>query len=185
MNIRSKFGVKIVSLLLLLWIFNISHAQNKPLNQSGLLTIRLQQQAELMAQAFLKGDYQTFAKYTYPALVSAMGGESHMASTLSQTVTDMNAKGMSFSDITVDSPTNIVKSGNELQCTLQQHTTIRLASGRAVATSTIIAISKDNGKNWLFVDTSNKDLLAMRKALPNLSKAIVIPQQQKPVFYNF
>ena len=108
-----------------------------------------------------------------------------MATVLANGATNMKTQGMTFNNITFDNPTKIVKSGDELQCTLQQHTTIKLANGRAVATSTLIAISKDGGKNWLFVDTSNKDAAAMRKALPNLSAAIVIPPQQKPVFYSF
>ena len=162
-----------------------TYGQTKSAARSISLNERVQQQANLMGQAFLKADYQTFARYTYPALLSAMGGENRMVATLTQTVSDMGAKGMTFSSIIVNSPTKIVKSGNELQCTLQQHTTIKLTNGRAVATSTLIAISKDGGKDWLFVDTSNKDAAAMRKALSNLSAAIVIPPQQKPLFYSF
>lgn len=168
----------IVSLLfLLIFVTNQQH-QVRPIDNAC-------QQANSMGQAFLKGDYETFARYTYPPLLKAMGGESRMAATLRQTVVGMQAKGMSFSSIVVDSPSKIVKSGSEFQCTLQQHTTIKLVNGKAVATSTLIAISKDGGKNWLFVDTSNKDVTTMRKALPNLSTAIVIPPQPKPAFYSF
>ncbi len=159
------------------------HSQSSTENKSS--AYHIQQQANLMGQAFIKGDYQAFAKYTYPAIVSAMGGENRMASVLANSATNMKTQGEVFDNISFDSPTNIVKSGNELQCTLQQHTTIKLANGRAVATSTLIAISKDGGKNWWFVDTSNKDAAAIRKALPNLSTAIIIPPQQKPVFTNF
>ncbi|HWW43099.1 hypothetical protein [Pedobacter sp.] len=162
-----------------------SFGQNKPMIQSGASTIYLREQANIMGHAFLKGDYQTFAKYTYPAIVSAMGGENRMATVLANSANGMKTQGMTFDNITFDSPSKIIKTGSELQCTLQQHTTIKLAKGRAVATSTLIAISKDDGKNWLFVDTSNKDAITMRKALPNLSEAIVIPPQQKTAFYSF
>ena len=178
MNLYRCFFLYILSI-------GVSYGQPKSIGVNNMLTGHIHQQANEMGQAFIKGDYQTFARYTYPTLVKAMGGESHMAMILSQTVNDMQAKGMTFSSINIDNPAKIVKSGNELQCTLQQHTTIKLTKGRAVATSTLIAISKDGGKNWLFVDTSNKDAAAMRQALPNLSTAIVIPPQQKPVFYSF
>jgi len=172
--------------VVLLFMFNIlaSYGQSKPLTGS-LLSDRVQQQANLMGEAFIKGDYQTYTKYAYPGLVKAMGGQSHMVVTLIQTVSDMQAKGMTFISIDVDSPTKIIKSHNELQCTLQQHTAIKLTNGKAVATSTLIALSEDGGKNWFFVDTSNKDATAMRKSLPNLSPLIVIPPQTKPVFYSF
>ncbi len=166
-------------------IGSCTYGQTKQVTEKTWPTVQVQQQANLMGQAFIKGDYQTFARYTYPSLVKAMGGESRMAATLTQTVSDMQTKGMTFNSISVDGPSKIVKSGNELQCTLQQHTTVKLANGKAVATSTLIAISQDGGKNWWFVDTSNKDAAAMRNALPNLSTAIVIPPQQKPAFYSF
>jgi len=160
--------------------YSQSNLRNKP-----SIYVRIQEQANIMGQAFLKGDYQTFFKYTYPAIVSAMGGEGRMSTVLANSASSMKTQGMNFDNITFDSPSKIVQSGNEFQCTLQQHTTIKLANGRAVATSTLIAISKDGGKNWSFVDTSNKNAAAMRKVMPNLSAAIVIPPQQKPVFYSF
>ena len=59
----------IISLLFLI-VFN---ANVQHLN--GNLIDNACQQANVMGQAFLKDDYQTFAKYTYPALLSAMGGK--------------------------------------------------------------------------------------------------------------
>lgn len=170
-----------VALLFAINILTV-YSQNNQVAVS-LSSDRVQEQANMMGQAFLKGDYHTFARYTYPAILTAMGGESRMAVMLTNSANDMITKGMTFNSITFDSPSKIIKSGNELQCTLQQHTTIKLANGRAVATSTLIAISKDGGENWLFVDTSNKDAATMRKVLPNLSTAIIIPPQQKPLYY--
>ncbi|MFI5140289.1 MAG: hypothetical protein ACHQIM_20890 [Sphingobacteriales bacterium] len=56
--------------VVLLFMFNIltSYSQNKPLTGS-LLSDRVKEQANTMGQAFIKGDYQTFAKYT-PAAAS-------------------------------------------------------------------------------------------------------------------
>ena len=107
-----------------------------------------------------------------------------MIEVLKRTTNEMKAKGMSFSSITFDEPSKVVKSGKELQATIIQHTEIRLQNGRLVSTSTLIAISKDEGVNWTFIDTSNKDIATMRKALPNLSPSIVIPPQPPPVRYN-
>ncbi|MGN6180427.1 MAG: hypothetical protein ACTHNW_14670 [Mucilaginibacter sp.] len=155
-------------------------------SQSGKFSsLTIEKQANIMAQAFIMQDYQTFAKYTYPALLAAMGGENQMAITLRRAVNDMRLKGMSFSNIYVDSPSKIVKSRKELQCTLQQHTTIKLDNGRVVATSTLIALSEDGGKHWYFVDTSNKDNVTIHKILPNLSALITIPSEQKPIFYKY
>ena len=47
------------------------------------------------------------------------------------------------------------------------------------------SISTDNGINWTFIDTSNKDMATLIKALPNISPALIIPAQQPPVHYSF
>jgi len=174
--------VNIITALLILQTLDIL-GQSK--SQNELSNPRVIVQANEMGNAFLKEDYKIFAKYTYPAMLNSMGGESRMATALANNANSMKMQGMIFDNITFDKPSKIIKNDNELQCTLQQHTTIKLPSGRAVATSTLIAISKDGGKNWLFVDTSGKDAATMKKALPNLSAYIIIPPQQKPVFYKF
>ena len=161
----------------------VGYGQFIPIVDSPSTANFVRQQANSMGNAFIKGDYETFEKYTNPAIVNAMGGKSRMTAVLVNSANDMKAKGMVISGITVDSPSKIVKSRSELQCTLKQHTTIKLNNGTVIATSTLIAISLDGGKNWSFVDTSNKDASTMRKMLPNLSTAIIIPPEQQPVYY--
>lgn len=158
--------------------FISSYGQVKEASQN------LKQQAGKMGTAFVSGDYKTFANYTYPFVLKLMGGASKMIEILNDGTNDMKTKGMSFSNITFDEPSKIVKSGKELQATIAQHTEIKLPQGRLVSTSTLIAISTDNGVNWTFIDTSNKEMETLRKTFPNLSSALVIPKPQPPVRYN-
>lgn len=172
--------MKFIALSFYFYFFTVftSYSQVKEAPQN------LKQQATKMGVAFVSGDYTTFANYTYPLILKSMGGAVRMADVLTKTTNDMKLQGMSFSNITFDEPSKIVKSGKELQATIAQHTEIKLAQGRLVSTSTLIAISTDNGSNWTFIDTSNKDMATLRKALPNLSPTITIPPQQPPVRYN-
>ena len=105
----------------------------------------LKQQANKMGSAFVSSDYKVFANYTYPLILKSMGGATKMAEVLTKTTDNMKAKGMTFSNITFDEPSKIVKSGKELQATIAQHTEIKLSQGRLISTSTLIAISTDNG----------------------------------------
>jgi hypothetical protein len=168
----------IISLLFCITVFAQSSAQVKEAPQN------IKQQAAKMGAAFVSSDYKTFANYTYPLILKSMGGAAKMVAVLTKTTNDMKLQGMSFSNITFDEPSKIVKSGKELQATIAQHTEIKLSQGRLVSTSTLIAISTDNGSNWTFIDTSNKDMATLRKALPNLNPSITIPPQQPPVRYN-
>lgn len=159
-------------------------AQKKILDETEIRQ-NLKMQAGKMGAAFTASDYKTFENYTYPPLLNSMGGKTKMVEVLNKTVADMKSKGMSFSKITVDEPTKIIQVGKELQSTITQHTEIKLSQGRVVAESTLIAISIDNGLNWKFIDTSNKNIATLRKAMPNLSSAIDIPAPKPPVRYSF
>jgi hypothetical protein len=163
--------------IMLGFTFFQSHTQVKDAAQN------LKIQAVKMASAFMNGNYQVFTNYTCPLVVKSMGGEAKMADVLKKTASNMKMHGMIVSKITFDEPSTIIKSGNEFQSTLAQRTEIKLARGRIVTTSTLIAISNDNGKDWTFIDTSNKDMATLRKALPNLSPSIVIAPTQAPVRY--
>ena len=144
----------------------------------------LKQQAGDMGQAFVKEDYATFAKYMHPKVVQAAGGTAKIVEAVKMSMDQMKkSSGMSITKVVCDAPNKLVKSGNEWQSTLQQHTTIKVAGGRIVTTSTLIAVSTDNGVNWKFVDCNRKTMADIRKFLPNLSKDIVIPEQQAPVQY--
>ena len=167
----------LITLVLCITVFARSYGQVKDAPQNILL------QAGKMAQAFISSDYKTFVTYIYKPMVQGTGGAAKMEQSLAQVVNDMKAKSMSFNNITFSEPSNIVKSGKEFQATIAQHTDMKIPDGRAVSTSTLIAISKDNGINWTFIDTNNKDIVTLRKAIPNLSTAITIPPHQPPVYY--
>src|ERR1700733_15252219 len=92
-----------------------SYGQTKDASQN------LEQQATKMGTAFINDDYQTFANYIYPPMLKSMGGESNMAASIVNTADNMKAKGATFSNITFDEPSKIVKSGKELQATIAQH----------------------------------------------------------------
>src|SRR4051794_18527634 len=45
--------------------------------------------ANAMNQAFVKGDFETFAKYAYPGVLKKMGGKRKLIATLQQGLADM------------------------------------------------------------------------------------------------
>ena len=89
-----------VCLILSMSSLNQSHGQVRDASQN------LEQQATRIGNAFIGGDYKTFASYTYPIIIQSMGGASKMADVLTKITNDMQSKGMSFKNITVGSPTS-------------------------------------------------------------------------------
>jgi len=159
----------------------VFHAVGQPGAGGGQAVAALTAQVNKMGHAFINGDYRTFGSYIYPKIVAMIGGPDKLAAQMDQVIAQMKGQGLRFSKISFDAPSGIVTSGHELQCMVPQHTEMLQGSDRIVTTSTLIAISADGGKDWTFVDTSNKDMATIRRLLPNLNAGIVIPPQQPPV----
>ncbi|MHA4807327.1 hypothetical protein ACX0G9_04450 [Flavitalea flava] len=141
----------------------------------------LYRQARQMGQAFITGDYKTFSKFMHPALVKLSGGIGNLEAALVKVDGEMRSKGIKVTRIDFGAPSKIVRQAKEWQCTLLQQTDYQLPSGKIRSTSTLIAVSADSGASWTFIDTSNKDMQAIRTMLPNLSSAISIPPAGPPV----
>ena len=137
-----------------------------------------------MGNAFATGDFKTFIHYMHPKIVEMAGGVDGLKNILSQASRQMSIAGMSIDAITIDSMTNILKAGASLQTTVQQHSAFKVPDGRTIATTTLICLSADNGLHWKFVDTHNKTIVDMRKALPNISPALTIPPAYPPVHFD-
>ncbi len=142
----------------------------------------VKEQATTMVNAFLKKDYNTFSKMTNQTAIGKMGGATKMIEGLKQMDETFKQQGISFSKITVGNPSNIITVGNEMQCTIPQTTEMKMAMGRAIAKSTLIAVTNNGGKNWYFADAAGKDLKTLRTIMPNLSDKLVIPQKEQPQF---
>jgi len=138
-------------------------------------------QAGKMAQALIRGDYKTFVHYTYPGIVKMSGGPDQLAAQLKTVMNQMKAGGVVVTGVSFGAASKVVTSGKELQCTLEQHTAMNAPDGKIISTTTLICLSEDGGKNWTFVDTSNKDMATIRQLLPYLSSQIVVPKAQPPV----
>jgi hypothetical protein len=161
--------------------FFTSYSQTSNVGDKILL-IEMEKQANQMGNTFIRGDYHAFAKYNHPKILKLMGGENQMIATLTKSINDTRNKGVVFTGIKFDNPTKIIKNKNELQCTIQQHLIANVSNGKMISASTLIAISLNSGKNWYFVDTSNKDMKILKSVLPSISNEIVIPKQGQPQF---
>jgi hypothetical protein len=140
-------------------------------------------QANQMATLYKVGDYKGYVNFIHPVIVKDAGGKSKMIELLNNQNTQIKSKGIAINSIVFNPPSEIVKSKNELQCTISQHTELKPAKGRVITYTTLIAVSIDNGKSWKFIDTSNKDIKAIRTVFPNLSNKIILPPKQKPTVY--
>ncbi len=150
-------------------------------DQAQLTKVMLEQ-ADDMGKKFVAKEYATFLKYAHPATVKSMGGEIKM---LEKTVTEMKAlesEGITVIAVEFGVPSKIVAVDNELQCIIPEMLILKVPSGKLTSTTTMIAISHDKGKSWMFVDTAGNNLKNMQLLIPTLSNELVIPMPQDPSF---
>lgn len=141
----------------------------------------VKQQAEEMGRALSSKDYKTFVTFSYPAIVKEMGGAQKMAAAIQQQMQSMEQTAQIVS-ISFGEPSSVIREGNELQCTVPQQMTLKTAQGTLVTSSTLIAISQDEGNHWYFIDAGDRDINTVRTSLPNVSKKLVIPKPEPPKF---
>jgi hypothetical protein len=138
-------------------------------------------QALEMGKALVNGDAKTFAKYMLPEMISAGGGEEKVNMAMDSMFTVFKSFGGNVKKITYGNPGNIISYKKELQTTVPQTTEVTSPIADVVFSSTLVAISRDNGKNWYFFDTSMGRVNQLKDKLPNLSPDLVIPPPQQPV----
>lgn len=140
----------------------------------------IKSQAIQMGKAMVAGDTKTFSKFMLPELMAAGGGGEKAMKQMDSAINLFKQFGGQVSRITYGQPAKIVKYKKELQTYLPQTTELTSDIADVTFTSSIVAISRDNGKNWYFYDANMMKSQNIKDKLPTLSPDINIPPGEKP-----
>ena len=162
----------IFSLLLFTTIFHAS-AQYEAL---------IKHDARILVDATIKEDYNTVIKYTYPALVTAAGGNEKLLISVKQSMAELKRNNMTITGGELGEPGPLIRANNELYSLLSEKVIIKVKGGTVSAKSSILAISKDKGKSWYFMDIGSLDSKTMNTLFPGVEKQLNIPLPSAPVF---
>jgi hypothetical protein len=138
------------------------------------------EQAQQCANAFLKGDYHTFARMTYPTLAEKVGGVDALATLLRSKVREWKDKKIVLRKAQTDPPTQIVPGGSDL-FTVVPYTLGLTAAGMKMNQKTyLIGVSSDRGRTWKFIEAgdSREKLLTF---VPHLPDTLTIPEKETRV----
>ena len=164
---------KIITTLLLLFIFGSAVAQHKDGSEPMALYEIVKQQADSMGYYFVQNDFSHYMKFQHPGLVKLLGGEESLMKTLNENVTKKGIKAIS---VTTDIPSKIIVTDSSFQCTLQQTSVMLIARTKLEIISTLVCISYDDGANWFFVNASGSQAI-IKQVLPELSPELDIQEQ--------
>jgi len=138
--------------------------------------------AEECHSAILKGNYETFTNLMHPKAVELMGGKEKLAFHLTAEMKEMKARGVELKSFRVSDPTDPVAVGKELYLLVPAVLEMKVPDGRLLTDSTMLGVSADGGKTWVFVNAvkERKDIL---QVIPRLPDAIVLPKQKPPTLF--
>lgn len=173
MKIHNIFFCSIIFTLSIL-NFSDCHAQN---GQS-----KIKQAAFEMGNALVGKNSETFISYMHPSMILLAGGKKQLKVLADSALSVFEQFGGRISKINYGNPSEIVEFKKMLQAVLPQSTFLTSPFGEVELSSSLIAISKDGGMNWKFVDTNLFSMGKIKSMMPDISPKLFIPKQQAPRF---
>lgn len=127
-------------------------AYSKLSQQKGYPNLKMQ--AEQLAEAFDRKDYDKAASLTYPKQVELMGGREGMVGILNRVGKQAEAENMKLLSTTVGEPEEIIRIERQLFAIVPTTLKIKRPEGIFVGNGFLIGVSNDDGESWTFVDGS-------------------------------
>lgn len=135
--------------------------------------------AEQCQNAFIKGDFETFADLSHPVVVSAGGGRKKMIEGMTAEIKKLKDNGTEFKAVKVAEPSDPVAVGKELYICVPFTFELATPNARVAVKSFLLGISGDGGKTWLFVDgLAGRE--SLKKSFPDLPDKLEIPKKEPP-----
>lgn len=141
----------------------------------------VKRQADVVAKALLNSDFKTVIAHTYPKAVNIGGGKDKMLQMMSSGINQMKAQGFAFEKVTIGQPGKFYKAGTEIHCLIPEQLIMKTTKGRIAASSNLLAISNDGGKNWTFLDMNQGTINSVKQLFPNFNSNLIIPKPAPPV----
>jgi hypothetical protein len=144
-------------------------------------TTVLKKQAQEVASAIIKKDYAKVVDHSYPKIVKTAGGKAKMLDMIKIGTAEMNSRQIVLESATVGSPGKFYKAGNEIHCLIPETVVLKwYNSSRIVNHANILAVSKDGGKFWYFLDINPNNYKLIPQIFPNFNKKLIIPEPTQP-----
>jgi len=142
----------------------------------------IKQQAEWTAKALLDDDYETLIRFTYPKVIDLVGGRDKMISLIKNGKIEMGKQGISFEKVIIGKPSQTVVAGSEMHCLVPQTVFMKVPKGKLKSETQLLAVSRDNGFNWFFIDAVNLNKDNIKIVLPNYNFDLVLPPKNETTF---
>jgi hypothetical protein len=133
-----------------------------------------------MGNALVQKNSPKFIGYMHPVMIELAGGEQQLRLISDSALKVFEQFGGRVSRITYGNPGEVVKHKKMLQSVIPQSISLTSFMGDVELSTSLIAISEDDGGKWKFIDTNLFSLKEIKSSMPDLSPALVIPKSAPP-----
>jgi hypothetical protein len=133
-----------------------------------------------MGNALAQKNSKKFIGYMHPVMIELAGGEEQLRMISDSALKVFEQFGGRVSKISFGNPGEVVNHKKMLQSVIPQTLTLTSFVGDVELSTSLIAISEDEGKNWRFIDTNLFSLKEIKSAMPEISSTLVIPKSAPP-----
>lgn len=145
----------------------------------------IEAQANEMISGMKDGDINKLLDHTLPAVLDLGGGRVAMKEAITAMLTQTEEMGFTIDTVYVGKAGEIYEAGEELHAIIPQYLKLGFAEGYIESMTYLVAVSKDQGKWWYFIDVKQIDEDMKNMVLPVMNEDMVIPEPEeaKQVFY--
>ncbi len=135
----------------------------------------IQSKAQEFADAFVKAEFLKVAEWTHPDVVAKSGGMEYIMEDLKSARVATTEQGLVYNSAKVLEPQKILMHEGEIQTIVPVDYELQLMDKKYKNTSYILAISKDDGETYSFVNLLQFDQESLEFFIENLNPDIKIP----------
>lgn len=130
-------------------------------------------QADDLAKATVKGDYDRLAALTHDEVIKASGGRKKLVESLKVEVAGMKAQGYQIVSITTGEVKQIERVGKEIFAVVMLEMVSDTPTGKVKGGTSLVGVSDDNGANWTFLNGFDSE--RFKQMFPKADKIVIPP----------
>lgn len=120
-------------------------------------------------------DVDAYMNMMHPNVIEMGGGKELMKDIVGSQIQTYSQMGVTIERVEFEDPSDVVKAGEELHCTLSGTLKLKLGEDSFDNPINLLAASQDEGENWKFIDLSFYNENSLKLYLPDFNNALKIP----------
>lgn len=139
---------------------------------------KLEASAKTFIQSIVEEDYATMVDLTYDNIIDMAGDKDYYVKLIKSNRESLKSVGMIMESATFTSSSPVVKAGDELHAIVSFNKRTIISDKPYEGTSYLLAITKDKGKTWKFVELETFDSEGIKDFVPNYNDNLPFPVQE-------